>query len=174
MNHCFMSCIHRALKSAAPSCTDSPVPVPQAQRRIPTGEGFEKRKYDESPEFALQLPQILYWSLTASKALSHGLNFKSFLGEHAPQTPLQDCTYMLYIRSRFGATYCKRRICEGPGTRLARARTTASYARRTNPYSRYAPPHPPFFTESLYPPLHSTLSHHSMHWITGLDCWTGL
>ena len=46
MNHCFMSCKHKTLESAAP--LDSSVAVSHIQRLIPKGKWFPP--YDESPE----------------------------------------------------------------------------------------------------------------------------
>ena len=81
MNHCFMSCIQRALKSAAPKlkrqfCGSASNTKADSEK----GRGSEKRQYDLSPEFTVVASNGLRSTLTRSK-------FKDFLGEHAPRPP---------------------------------------------------------------------------------------
>ena len=51
-NHCFMSCEHKALKSAAPksSLQETAVAVPHIQWLIPKGRDSDKRPYNELPK----------------------------------------------------------------------------------------------------------------------------
>ena len=113
-----MSCIHRALKSAAPSCTDSPVPVPQAQRWIPKGKGSEKRQYDESPEFSVATNIVLVSDGLKSTLTRSTELFKIFLGEHAPQPPDKTGHALDTLERRMASD---ERAKASMGTRLARA-----------------------------------------------------
>ena len=81
MNHCFMSCKHKTLKS-------------HIQR---LGRGSEKLQYNESPELQFSchkfcvgmdgLRSTLIWS-----------KFKNYLGGACPQVPLERCA--LYVRKK--------------------------------------------------------------------------
>ena len=53
---------------------------------------FHDRPYNESPELQFAW---LWWSLTASEALSYGLNLKNFPRGACPQTLLERC--VLYV-----------------------------------------------------------------------------
>ena len=86
-----------------PSWRDSSVAAPQTQSWF-RREGLRETtiRIDESPEFTLQYSHK--YSLMASEALSHGLNIKIFMGEHAPR-PSYKTVHALYTWSRFCATY---------------------------------------------------------------------
>ena len=86
------------------------------------------------------------YSLTASEALSHGLNLQNFPGRACPQTPLQDCACSIYVASFLSDIL---QVREGRGMRLARSRTTASYVCRTNLHPICTPPS---LLQSLDPP----------------------
>ena len=88
MNHCL--CLeHSNLQLPK----DSSIAVPQIHRLIPKGEAPRNAHTINCLSYTLVDINVawLWWSSTASEALSYGLNFKIFLGEHVPQTPLECC-----------------------------------------------------------------------------------
>ena len=122
--------------------------VPQTQRLIPK-EGAP-RNDNTMNRLSLHSSSHKY-SLTASEALSHGLNFKIFLGEHAPRPPTTLC--MLYIRGLIlgllsdvlQATTARR-----PGNEAsARMDNCVLRAPHQSPLYMYPPP----LLQSLDPPL---------------------
>ena len=61
--------------------------VPQMQRLILKGQAPRNAYTMTHLSYTLVAVNVvwLWWSQTASEALSYGLNFKIFLGEHAPR-----------------------------------------------------------------------------------------
>ena len=102
------------------------------------------------------------YSPTASEALSHGLNFKIFLREHAP-TPPYNTVRALYTwpRSRVLSDVLQATNARRPGNE-ASARTDNCVLRvpYQSPLCMYAPPP---HLQSLDPPLGKTMAMESRY-----------
>ena len=97
MNHCFMSCKHKTLESAAP--LDSSVAVSHIQRLIPKGKWFSPyRMNHQSYSPVVKHFAWLWWSPTASEALSYRLNLCRSMPPDLPRT-----LSIIRSRKKFGA-----------------------------------------------------------------------
>ena len=93
MNHCFMSCKHKTLESAAP--LECSVAVSHIQRLIPKGKWSMNH---QSYSTVVKHFAWLWWSPTASEALSYRLNLYM---SKSPDLPRTLC--IIRLRKKFGA-----------------------------------------------------------------------
>ena len=111
MNHCFMSCKHKTLESAAP--LECSVAVSHIQRLIPKGK-WSMNHQSYSP--VVKHFAWLWWSPTASEALSYHLNvYRS----KSPDVPRTLCIIRLRkkfraLRTPHGRTNPTLYLCPGP------------------------------------------------------------
>ena len=152
-----MSCIRRALKSAAPKLKRQFCGSASNTKADSKGKGL----------WETTIRRIAWVYTPVAVVVSDGLRstltwskFQNFPGGACSQTPLQDCACSIYIASFSGfwatllrATYCKRRIREGRGMRLAR---------HTNPHSVCMPP--PFFNLWIHSCPRNAFGRFSNNW----------
>ena len=111
MNNCFMFCKHKTLESAVP--LDSSVAVSHIQRLIPKGKWFPP--YDESLELQSSC-HTLWWSPTASEALSYRLNLYRSMSPDLPRTLciIRSQKKFGALRAPHGRTNPTLYLCPGP------------------------------------------------------------
>ena len=142
MNHCFMSCIHRALKSAAPKLKRQFCGSASNTKADSEGKRLRETTIQWIPGVTLHMniwvvSDSLKGTLTRSK-------FQNFPGGTCPQTPLDDCTWSIY-KASFSAFWSNYFILQAVNTRRPGNKATI-YTRvhgqphRTNPHSICIPP----------------------------------
>ena len=115
MNHCFMSSKHKTLESATP--LDSSVAVSHIQRLIPKGKWFPPDTMNhQSYSPVVKHFAWLWWSPTASEALSYRLNLYRSMPPDLPRTLciIRSRKKIGALRAPHGCTNPNLYLCPGP------------------------------------------------------------